>query len=47
MRMMSSAWAATLYYTDTNDINGEIGAFDPATQINTMYHLPEYPPPAT
>ena len=32
-----------IYYTDDNDINGEIGAFDPATQINTMFPLPPYP----
>ena len=36
----------TLYYTDTNDINGEIDAFNPATQLNTIYQLPEWPLPA-
>ena len=34
-----------LWYTDTTDSNGAIEEFNPATQLNTLYELPEFPPP--
>ena len=34
-----------LYYTDTTDGNGAIEEFNPATQLNTLYQLPEFPVP--
>jgi streptogramin lyase len=36
-----------LWYTDTTDLNGEIAEFDPSTQLNTIYQLPEFPSTAT
>ena len=32
-----------LYYTDTTDGNGAIEEFNPATQLNTLYQLPDIP----